>query len=95
MRKFHSSKIFTSPQIRERHQNRQFRDKCYQPQSLTLADNTCLALNNSGYLNKPHPIIVYNQLGKCEGCMHLRIRSYSVIQSNGYVPFHPLVAMVF
>ena len=42
-------------------QNHQGLGKCYQPQPLAWADNTYLALDNSVYHEKPHPIIVYNQ----------------------------------
>ena len=33
--------------------------RCYQPQPSASADNTNLALDNSGYHEKLHPIIVY------------------------------------
>ena len=38
-------------------QNHQGLGKCYQPKP----DNTYLALDNSVYHERPHPIIVYNQ----------------------------------
>ena len=39
-------------------QNYQGRGKCYQPKPKAEADNTYCDLDNSGYHEKPHPIIV-------------------------------------
>ena len=53
-------------------QNYQGLGKCNKPQPSASADNTYLTIDNCGYHEKPHPIIVYNcERARCMGDIDL------------------------